>query len=91
MLLNNAQENPVLYENRPITISHKAANGIYKLCKTPITASTIGMYVSAYSGGNVKKALKKLSNDDISKIVDDYAKAEYTLLCGEEEWDNVPC
>ena len=90
MLLNKEQQNPVQFEGREIMISDKASNGLYKLCKTPITASTIGMYLNAYTDGKMEKALKKLSNEDISNIVEEYAKAEFTLLCGEEEWEKIP-
>ena len=90
MLLNKEQKNPVIFKSRKITITDKASNGLYKLCKTPITDSTIGMYLSAYSNGNIEKALRELSDEDISKIVEEGAKGEYTLLCGKEEWDKVP-
>lgn len=90
MVLNPTQENPVLFEGRKIRITDKASNALYKLCKTPITASTISMYLNAYSDGKMKKALKKLSDEDITRIVEEHAKAEYTLLCGEEEWNNIP-
>ena len=90
MLLNPIQENPVHFEGREIKITDKASNALYQLCKTPITASTIGMYLNAYSDGKMKKALKTLSNEDISNIVEEYAKAEYTLLCGKEAWDEIP-
>jgi len=90
MYLNTEQKNPVLFRDREIIITEKASNGLYKLCKTPITESTIGMYLSVYAGGKIKKALKTLSNEEISQIVEEGVKAEYTLLCGEDEWNHIP-
>ena len=89
MLLNKQQENPVRFEGRNIDISDKVCNGLYMLCETPVTESTIGMYVSVYTDGDKKKKLS-LTDKEIAKIVEEGVKVEYTLLCGDEAWDKIP-
>ena len=87
------QKNPVDFYGRKITLSEQALNAIYEYCTTPVTDSTIGMYVSVHYVGTDKGKLSldelasMLTDEEIAKITEDGIKDEVVSTAGEEFWN----
>lgn len=94
MLNCKEQKNPVEFYGRKITLSEQALNAIYEYCSTPVTSSTIGMYVFAKFVGTPTAKLSEqeivdsLTDEQITKITEDGIKEEILeSSAGEEFWN----
>lgn len=94
MLNCKEQKNPVEFYGRKITLSEQALNAIYEYCSTPVTSSTIGMYVFTKFVGTPTARLSEqeivntLTDEQITKITEDGIKEEILESSGGEEFWN---
>lgn len=92
MLLCDNQKNPIKFRGREVTISDKAANTHYYLCNLPVTETNVGMYIGFYLKGeedNLDEKLSTISDEELSKIVEDGIKSEFLDILNAEVWDSI--
>ena len=92
MLLCREQKNPIVFQGREVRISDKAANAHYHLCNLPVTGSTVGIYVGFALKGdekNMNEKIKKFSDEQLTKIVEDGVKDEFLNLLDVETWNSI--
>lgn len=93
MLLCDKQKMPIVYKGREVYISDKVANAHYYMCNMPVNDTGVGMYVGFYLKGqeeNLDEKLKAISDEDLTKIVEDGVKEEFFSILEQNDWDRVP-
>ena len=92
MLVCEEQENPVDFYGRKITLSEQALNAIYDYTMTPVTESTIGMYIGAKyvntdkGGIGARKIAEFLTDEEIAEIAETGIKEEILESSGGERY-----
>ena len=92
MLLCEEQKMPIIFRGRKVVISDKVANAHYYMCNMPVDDTGVGMYVGFYLKGkenNLDEKLKAISDEELTKIVEDGVKEEFFSILAQQDWDRV--
>lgn len=92
MLFCEEQKFPIEFRGRKIIISDKVANAHFYMCNLPVNETKIGMHVGFYLKGqenNLDEKLNAISDEELTKIVEEGIKNEFIDLLGEKSWNSI--